>query len=78
MPPNGRFTLDACDDALLRRRAKPDDTAILRIGNVTETIGIMEAVGGLAARNVLGEPLEICSIKPMTGFRSGRLLQHGA
>jgi uncharacterized protein (DUF2237 family) len=22
----------------------------------------------LAARNVLGEPLEICSIKPMTGF----------
>lgn len=21
-----------------------------------------------AARNVLGEPLEICSIKPMTGF----------
>ena len=22
----------------------------------------------LAARNVLGEPIEICSLKPMTGF----------
>jgi uncharacterized protein (DUF2237 family) len=28
------------------------------------------------ARNVLGEALEICSIKPMTGFLSGRLLQY--
>jgi len=24
--------------------------------------------GRLPARNVLGEPLELCSIKPMTGF----------
>jgi len=24
--------------------------------------------GGPAARNVLGEPLDICSVKPMTGF----------
>ena len=29
-------------------------------------------------RNVLGEPLDICSIKPMTGFLSGWLLRHRA
>ena len=27
--------------------------------------------GRLPARNVLGEPLELCSIKPMTGFYRG-------
>jgi hypothetical protein len=31
----------------------------------------------LAARNVFGEPLEICSIEPMTEFLSGWLLQYG-
>src|ERR1700719_4221012 len=30
-------------------------------------MGVTEAVGG-GPRNVLGEPLDICSIKPMTGF----------
>ena len=29
-------------------------------------------------RNVLGEPLEICSIKPMTGFYRDELLQYRA
>jgi hypothetical protein len=31
-----------------------------------------------AARNVLGETLEICSFTPMTGFYRDGLLQHGA
>ena len=30
----------------------------------------------LGARNVLGEPLDYCSISPMTGFYPRRLLQH--
>ena len=64
---NGRFMLDACDDALLRRRPKPDDTAIPRTDMLRDDRG---NGGGrrLTPRNVLGEPLEICSIKPMTGF----------
>ena len=32
----------------------------------------------LAPRNLFGEPLETCSITPMSGFLSGRLLQHRA
>jgi uncharacterized protein len=32
------------------------------------TTVVTEADDRLPARNVLGEPLEICSFKPMTGF----------